>query len=259
MQTSKLMVAVLVTSGCLVSSVIAADATNAVDKTGAELKRVNDAGKYAVLLFHRKGDDSSAVREAVKKVVDESKGRAEAVEAEVSDPASAGTVSKYSVSRAPLPLVLAVAPNGAVTGGFPGKCDPKALSEAMFGPKAATCLKTLQEGKVVLVCVQNATSKNAEAALKTVSEFKADQRISEFAESVVIDPADQAENGFLGKLRVDPKSGVATTVLVVPPGRIVGTYTNLVTKEAMFADLARAMQGSTCGSGGCGPSSGGCR
>ena len=232
-----------------------------VDTASNAIHRVNADGKFAFAVFHRGGDGIADVREAVRKAVEESKGRAEAIEVDVADAASKPTVQNYGVNRAPLPLVLAIAPNGAVTGGFPGKCEPQALAEAMVGPKAATCLKTLQDGKVVIICVQPAGSTNAEAILKVTAAFKADERIAGFSESVVIDPADKAEQGFLGQLRVDPKSEGATTLLVTPPGRIVGTYTNVVTTETMFADLARSMAGSTCGGGGggCGPASGGCR
>ena len=261
MRTGKLMMAFLLTSGCLVSSMIAADATNAVDKTATQLKRVGEGGKYAFVLFHRKGAEVASVRESVKKAVEDAKGRAEAIEVDVADTGSEATVRDFGVNRAPLPLVLAIAPNGAVTAGFPGKCEPQALADAMVGPKGASCLKTLQDGKVVLICVEPTGSTSAEATAKAIAAFKADERISGFAESVVIDPADAAETGFLAKLRVDPKSVGATTLLVTPPGRIVGTYTNAVTTEAMFADLARSMAGSTCGGGGggCGPASGGCR
>ncbi len=261
MRTGRLMVAVLLMGGGLAGYAVAAAGTNPVDKAAADIKRLGEAGKYAFVVFHRGGDGAPAVQEAVKKAVEDAKGRAESVEVDVADASSAPTAREYGVNRAPLPLVLAVAPNGAVTGGFPGSCDPQALAQSMLGPKGALCLKTLQDGKVVVICVEPADSKTAEATAKVVAAFKADQRISGFAESVVIDPADQAEQGFLSKLRVDPKFDGATTLLVTPPGRIVGTYTNAVTTESMFADLARSMAGSTCGggSGGCGPASGGCR
>ena len=97
----------------------------------------------------------------------------------------------------------------AAVQGVAAAAETNATDEAMVGPKAATCLKALQEGKVVLLCVQNSGSKNAEATLKTVAAFKDDQRISGFAESVVIDPADQAESGFLGKLREEMTDGGA--------------------------------------------------
>lgn len=130
----------------------------------------------------------------------------ESVEVDVNDGANLATVQQYGVDRAPLPLVLVVAPNGAVTGGFPESCEPQALADAMVGPKGASCLKTLQDGKVVIICVEPAGSKTADATAKAVAAFKADERISDFADSVVIDPADQAERGFLAKLRLAPRT-----------------------------------------------------
>ncbi len=242
----------------LAAYAVAAD-TNATDKAKAGIERVTDAGKYAFVLFHRGDEGLAGVRDVVKKAEAEAKNRAETVEVDVADPSVGETVRNYDVNRAPLPLVLVIAPNGAVTGGVPSPGEPGALTESLMGPKGAACLKTLQDGKVVVICVQNGSSKNAEAATKAVAAFKEDKRISGFAESVVVDPSDSAEQGFLSKLRVDPKNQRATTLLVTPPGRIVGTYTNNVTVEAMFADLARSMSGATCGGGGCGPASGGCR
>ncbi len=232
---------------------------NATDKAKAGIQRVADAGRYAYVLFHRGEEGLAAVREVVQKAVAESKDRAEAVEVNVANPGVAETVRNYGVNRAPLPLVLVIAPNGAVTGSIPGPAEPGALTESLVGPKGAACLKAIQDGKVVVICVQNSANRNTEAATKAVTAFKEDKRISGFADSVTIDPADTAEHGFLAKLRVDTKSEAATTLLVTPPGRIVGTYTNDVTVEAMFADLARSMAGATCGGGGCGPTSGGCR
>ena len=37
----------------------------------------------------------------------------------VADPAEKPIVAKFGVDRSPLPLVLAIAPNGAITKGFP--------------------------------------------------------------------------------------------------------------------------------------------
>lgn len=256
--TRRLSVLAATCAACMGVTVGAAE-PSVTNAAALQISQITGGGKYAFVIFHQGGNGMASVREAVKKAGDEAKGLAESVEVDVADAANGPTVREYGANRAPLPLVLAVAPNGAVTGGFPGSCEPQSLTEAMLGPKGAACLKTLQDGKVALICIEPADGKTAEATAKVVAAFKADQRISGFAESVVIDPADQAEHRFLTQLRVDPKSTTATTLLVTPPGRIVGTYTNALSIDAMFADLARSMAGSTCGSGGCGPASGGCR
>ena len=62
----------------------------------------------------------------------------------VGDPEESDIVNKFGVLAAPMPLALVVAPNGAVTGGFPAAVDEKQLTEAFVSPGMAECLKALQ-------------------------------------------------------------------------------------------------------------------
>ena len=98
--------------------------------------------------------------------------KAEGVEANVTDPSEAPLVRKFNLSRAPMPLVLALAPNGAVTGGFPAEFDEEKLLGALVSPGMAPCLKGLQQRKLVLLCVQNQATKSNEAAMRGVRDFE---------------------------------------------------------------------------------------
>ena len=69
---------------------------------------------------------------------------------QITDPNEKPVVDKFGVSRAPMPLVLALAPNGAITKGFPIKFDEKQLREGFVSPCTAKCLKALQDRKLVL-------------------------------------------------------------------------------------------------------------
>ena len=53
------------------------------------------------------------------------------------------------MSRAPMPLVLAIAPNGAITGGFPTRFEEEQLLGAFATPGTQKVIKSLQEGKLV--------------------------------------------------------------------------------------------------------------
>src|SRR5208283_2699955 len=65
-----------------------------------------------------------------------------------------GELTGQTLSRAPMPLVLAVAPNGAVTGAIPLKLTEAQVGQAFVSPIAAQCLKAVQSRKLVLLCVQ---------------------------------------------------------------------------------------------------------
>ena len=92
-----------------------------------------------------------------------------------------------------MPLVLAIASNGAITGGFPTKFEERDLLSAFASPGAEKCLKALQEGKLVLLCVQNDSTTSNREALQGVEDLTADKRYANATEIVVLDPRDEAE------------------------------------------------------------------
>ena len=166
------------------------------------------------------------------------------------DPAERQVVNKFGVSRAPMPMVLAVAPNGAITGGFPQEFDEKKLVQAFVSPCTEKSLKALQDRRVVLVCVQNGSTTSNDSAMKGVQDVKADPGFGPSTEVVEVDPANPAESEFLAALKVDPQMSEAVTVCLVPPGRAVAKFEGATDKKAIIAALTSS---TSCGPSGCGP------
>jgi hypothetical protein len=226
----------------------------------AALAKASAANKY-LFVFFSKADDAGTL--AMRKVFDEamakSAGKADTVAVRIDDPAEKEIVAKYGVAMTPMPLVLAVAPNGAVTKGLPLKFDEKALLDAFASPGMEKSLKALQDRKLVLLCVQNKSTKDAAAAMKGVQEFAADKKLAADTGIVTvvvqIDPADASEAKFLTQLKIDPKTQQAVTAFIAPPGVVLTLTKGATTKEAFMTVLKAALSGK-CGPGGCGP--GGC-
>lgn len=227
-------------------------------KTGAGMAAVEkaaEAEKYLFALFRKEEDgDTAAMRSVLQEVIKEVADRADSVEVNVSTASERSIVDKFGLDRAPMPLILAIAPNGAITGGFPTKAEKQELLDAFASPSMEKCMKPLQENKLVLLCVQNAATESNDAALKGVGEFKADARFAEATEIVMLDPTDVAEAAFLKDLRIDPKIEAAVTVFLAPPGMPIGMYKGATSKDEIVATLEKSS--SACGPGGCGP--GGC-
>ncbi|MHC4716537.1 MAG: hypothetical protein ACYS5V_06180, partial [Planctomycetota bacterium] len=171
-------------------------------------------------------------------------------------PAEGKIVARYGIKTAPMPLVLVVAPNGAITGGFPGTFDQASLLDAFAGPGLARCLKAIQDGKVVVVCARGASARSNQAAMKAARGFKADKRFARWTEIVEIDPADADERKLVALLRVDPQAEEAVTVMLAPPGTVIGKIKGATDKEELVKTFVAATSG-RCGPGGCGP--GGCK
>ena len=165
-------------------------------------------------------------------------------------------IAKFGIDRSPMPLVLALAPNGAVTKGFPLKFDEKQLFQAFVSQGTAHCLKALQSRKLVLLSVQSRSTYVGQASLQQgAADFAADARFAGATEIVPIDATDPAEASFLQDLQVDPRVSNSVTVLLAPPGSVVGKFEGAVSKEQLVAKL-KASQSSACAGGKCGP--GGC-
>jgi hypothetical protein len=228
-------------------------------KGTAAIQRAAAAGKYLFVFFWReRSQQTDAMWGVFQTATSKFAERADAVAISVSDPAEQSMVAKYGVDRAPLPLVLALAPNGAITKGIPGRFTEAQLSQAFVSAGTAGCLKALQARKLVLLCVQRPSPQFRQISLQQgVADFAADARFAGATEIVAVDPADPAEASFLQDLQVDPRTGGQTTVLLAPPGSVVAKFTGPVAKEQLVAKLQEAQSnpcaGGKCGPGGCGP------
>lgn len=218
----------------------------------AAMRKAADAEKYLLALFQKEEDSqTSAMRAVLEDVMKEVADKADSVEVNVTASSEKAIVDKFGLGRAPMPLVLAIAPNGAITGGFPTQVDKAKLLDAFASPCTAECMMQLQENKLVFVCVQNEDTKLNDDALKGVREFQADARFAQATKIVMLDPADTVEAGFLKDLQIDPATETAVTVFLAPPGMPVAMYEGATSKDELVATLEKAS--SACGPGGCGP------
>lgn len=219
------------------------------------IERSAKENKHLFIFFYK---DASERTLGAQKIFDQTMqklgSQANSAKVKITDPSEKGVVDKFDLKRTPMPFVIVLAPNGAVTGGFPSPITEQKLIDSFASPGMARCLKSLQDRKLVFLCLQNDKSNDKEAALKGVQDFKADPRYAEAAEIVVIDPADAQEKKFLNQLGVDTHSASSLTVFIAPPAETIGQYKGATSKDRFIADLQKAVSG--CCAGGCCP--GGC-
>jgi hypothetical protein len=208
--------------------------------------------KYTFIFFYADESElTQSARVAFHRIMSKITEEAVPLEVDTKDPIELPIVSKFNVRGAPMPLVLAVAPNGAITGGFPQKFEETELLGAFASPCEERSLKALQERRVVLVSIQNESTASNDAAMKGVQDFKADPDFGPSTELVTLDPADPAEARFLKALKVAPQTKDAITVCLVPPGQAVARFAGGTEKETIVAAFT---SGGGCGPSGCGPS-----
>jgi len=222
-------------------------------KVASAMSRAAEANEYLFVFFYEKDDDATrAARktfdEAVKKITP----APQSLAVDRTAPAEIEFVAKFGVNRAPMPLVLAVAPIGAVTGGFKAAdLTEERLRDAVASAGLQKCLKALQDRRLVLVCLQNGRTQANDAAMKGVNEFKADPQFGGMTEIVKVDPSDTKETKLLAQLKADPQARTATTAFLAPPGVLVAKLDGPTSKDALKAALQKAMASCAPGSGCC--------
>ncbi len=218
------------------------------------IRRAADGKKYIFLFFYRTDDEATqGARKTFDAAMPKLADRAIFTAVNITDSQEKALVEKFELDRSPMPLLLALAPNGAVTKSFPLKFTETQLESAFVSPGMQKCLKALQDRKMVFICVQNKTTRQNEGAMKGVSEFMADKEFSGSTQIVTIDPADEKELSLLKQFKVDPKTEVAETVLLAPPGTVVGNFVGIVSKNGLVAALRSAAKSCDPKSGCCPP------
>ena len=206
------------------------------------------------VIFEQQDEPTGKLQELVKTTVQGLGAKAQWVGVDRKAAENKAFVQKYGLDRAPMPLVLVLAPNGATTGGFLAQQATRPLLEgAIAGPALQACLLALQERKLVLLCVQNGSTQHNEDAMKAVREFQADSRFAQATQIVMADPASPAERRFLTQLKIASDAKEAATVLLAPPNAALGVFPGAVSKDVLVDTLMKAMS-SSCGPSGCGPS-----
>jgi hypothetical protein len=212
------------------------------------------ADKFIFVFFYREQDEPTvAMRSMFDAAMEKLADRATATVVNVADPQQQPLVDKYQVNRSPMPLVLAMAPNGAVTRSFPRQVTQAMMETAFVSPGMQKSLKALQDRKMAFLCFQNGTTQHNAEAMQGVREFAADPQFAKTTEIITVDPADTAEASLLMQFRVDPRSPEAVTVFLAPPGKIVGTYTGEIKKDVLVAAAKTAAKGCDPKSGCCAP------
>jgi hypothetical protein len=222
------------------------------------LRAASQQGRYAYVFFWKENDEPTLsmflVFEAGMKQL---AGTADAVNVSVADPLEQPMVERFGVGRAPMPLVVAVAPNGAITKAWALQLSEGQLQQGIVSRCTAQCMKALQDRKLVVLCVQNRQIANSYAAWQGAQGFKADVRFAAATEVVALDPADSQESAFLQSLHVNPATPDAVTIVLAPPGQPVARFVGAVSKDDIAAKLTSAKSsccpGGKCGPGGCGP------
>jgi hypothetical protein len=222
------------------SSVILAQPLTQIAATGATATAA--ASLPPKFTFHLFWKDENAATQAmaasVQAAVAKHPDRASWNSVHVKDPAQQELVAKYRLERAPMPLVLCVAPNGAITSAITQPLTDEFVEVALVTPAMADCMKALQAGKIVVVHVKPSGQTPLPMAAVGIA---ADPHFKDRTQVISVVPTDPAENRFFKDMDVD-RSTLKDSLLIVmaPPKAFIGKFPPTATKDQIAAALAAA-------------------
>lgn len=210
----------------------------APSKAQAALSQAAEAGKYTFVLFYKQNDAATnAMNTTIQQSLAKYKEAATLTFVYVGDPAEQALVAKYDVARAPMPMAVAIAPNGALTGLYPLKLEPMHVDNAFVTPTMMQAMKALQENKLVFVTVQGSGTPTTPTALQ---EFAADPHFNTRMVSLTMKATDPAEARFVAEMEIDARTQATQLSLLAPPGVLVGKFSPTTPKNTIAAAIAEA-------------------
>lgn len=245
----KVQYSLLAMMACAVISSASNESVAADQISKAETLRATAAkqNKYTFIMFWKKQDAATKTMWSnMQNSLGEKKERAVYTHARITDQTEANLVKKYGVSRAPMPLALAIAPNGAVTGSFVKKLNQEHVAKSFVSPTKSQCMLALQSRKLVLL---NLNPGIVPAAAEGVKEFRKIPCYQNNTEVISLSLRDPQEYSFAKELGVQTDSQITNVVFMAPPGVMIGKYEENVTKEQLVEALR--ITGNSCGVKGC--------
>ena len=229
----------LVVMSCFMPrSAQAADTPPADTAAERSLAAAADAGQYAIVVFYKEQNPATqAMISTIQQGVQQRPGRATALYVNAASATDRSLVNRFGVSRTPMPVAVAVAPNGAITGIFAKTISLQRLDGAFVSPGVANCMKWMQAGKLVFVW---ARAGQTEMIPVCIDDFQRDAEFAGRSGLVTLDLNDPAEASFFKELQINTHSREDVIGLLAPPGMLVGTFSVSASKGDIAAKLHKA-------------------
>lgn len=165
-----------------------------------------------------------------------------------SDAENKELVTKYRLAGAPLPLILVIASNGIVSGGFLlSQATPDVLVKAVPSPKKAYVMKTLSEGKSVFLVVTGKSMKEKSTVMNTCQQACIEMENN--ARMIEVSLDNPNEEKFLTELKVDKTATEPITYVINSQGQIIGAFDENVNSTALVASAKKVATSGCCPGG----------
>lgn len=182
--------------------------------------------------------------------------KSEVITLDRTDKTNAALITKYGLAGAPVPIILVIAPNGAVGGGLQLKdATPEELVGLVPTKKQAQALLAFSEGKPAYIVLYKKPMKDKAQAIAECNT--AANALNGNVVVVDVDLDDKSESEFLSLLKPDMKVLTTTVLVFNGKGQFTDEFKAPVQSTKLIASAKKVVK-SGCAPGACGSGTSGC-
>ncbi|MBA2117042.1 hypothetical protein [Bremerella alba] len=232
----KIITHVVLTLACLFALHGASFAQTDVNAT---LQQAQQTGQYTFIVFYKDNSpQTQKMLQVVQQAVSSQPQQATIATSSMASAQGQAMAEKFQVSRAPMPMTVAVAPNGAVTGLFSRQIAKANIDAAIVPPVMMDCMKHLQDQKLVFVCLTKSEQAAVPAGVRTL---QLDPMFKDRMALIGLNVQDTSEARLMQQLKVDADQVQGPyAALIAPPGVLVGHFSGTSTAEQIAAAIHKA-------------------
>jgi len=228
---------------------------NANATVKSEIENANKAGKAIFLVVTDSKSDENGKALQIANDANASYPDSKVIILDRANTENRELVTKYQLASASLPVILVIASNGVVSGGYLlQQATPDLLVKAIPSPKKADVLKTLSEGKSVFMVVSSKNMSKKSDIVNTCQQ--ACIEMENKAKIIEVNLDDPQEEQFLAELKIDRQITEPKTYVINAQGQLTGTFDSNVNSATLTASAKKVAASGCCAPGSgksCGP------
>lgn len=195
--------------------------------------------KFTLIVFYKDQNESTRLmQQKANEAVSINSVKLTTVSAYVDSVSEKVMVDKFGISRAPMPMMVIVAPNGAVTGLYPRTVSDEQISSAIVTSTMMSCMKELQDKKLVFVCLSRTEQVEIPQGVLALQQ---DPNFKDRVSLIPMRVEDPSEYRLYQQMKLDPtKVQGPYAVMIAPPGVLVGHFDQSATADQIAAAIHKS-------------------
>jgi hypothetical protein len=243
--------------GILLVTVILFLTQSSFGQLKSDIEKQNKKGNAVFLVVTDGGTDLASAKEIALKAK-KSCSKSEVLTMDKADKANAELVKKYGLAGSQTPLILVIASNGVVSGGYlKSQATAENLVDAIPTKKQAEALLGFSENKPVMVVISKKTMTDKTIAIEECK--KAAKELNGNAVVVDVSLDDKSEAAFIKLLNPDLTASKTNVMVFNNKGQFSSKFESPVKSMDLVSAAKKAPSGGCCPGGsskGCAPTKG---